>query len=80
MDTMIHKTLDKEGSLEVETKVYISEDCRWLEIYQYLYEEEPRFSESGIVSSCVRIPSSEIVKIIKAATEYTIKNASKFQQ
>ena len=80
MDTLIYKTFDKEGSLEIETKVYISEDSIWFDIYQYLYEKEPKFSESGIVSSCVRLHSSDVIKIIQAATRLTIKNASELQQ
>lgn len=77
MDRMIYSLLEKEGSIDVETKVYLTEDSLNFEIYQYLFDGEKKFSESEVVCNCVRVSSSNIIKIIKLAAEIVIHDASK---
>lgn len=77
MDRLIYSFLEKEGSIDVETKAYITEDSLHFEIYQYLFDEEKKFSESEVICNCVRISSSKLIKIIKLAAEIVIHDASK---
>ena len=77
MDRMIYDSSEKNGSIDVETRVYLTEDNENFEVYQYLFNEDKKFSESEVICNCVRISSSEMVKIIRLAAELVIYNASK---
>jgi len=77
MDRLIYSLSEKEGSIDVETKVFFTEDNLHFEIYQYLFDEEKKFSESEIICNCVRVSSSNLIKIIKLAAEIVVHDASK---
>ena len=77
MDRMIYDSSEKDGSIDVETRVYLTEDNEKFEVQQYLFNEDKKFSGSEVICNCVRISSSEMVKIIRLAAELVIYNASK---
>jgi len=77
MDRMIYDSSEKDGSIDVETRVYLTEDNENFEVYQYLFNEDKKFSGSEVICNCVRISSFEMVKIIRLAAELLIYNASK---
>ena len=40
MDRMIYDSSEKDGSIDVETRVYLTEDNENFEVYQYLFNED----------------------------------------
>ena len=73
-NVIILESQTKQGSLEINTRVYLSGDNSYFEIYQYLNKKG---SPEEVSCNCVVLPSDDIIKIIRTATEVVLNNASK---